>query len=404
MFGNENDITSVAVADPTDSGVALAPSGRPVSPLADDASERASAPSRRQRSPKAPLRVALIGAGRIAAAHLEGYRALQDEAEVVGVVAAHAQSADRLVRRWGVPRAYADVRTLLADPRVDAVDVCLPHHLHRDVVTAACAAGKHVLVEKPIARSAAEATAMIEAAREAGVTLMVAHNHVYNPVVAKAREILEKGLIGRVHLATAASYGWFLFSDDDFRRSREVTGGGILIDTGIHFVYLLQHLLGPVQSVTTIQGRLVREEMEGEDTAIVALRFESGALADLTTSYGSRGPNWEKGFPTGWEQTVYLLGTDGALRFSLTENTLWFYSEAEMPMALKPSSGWTTIKVNGAYADSFREEVRRFVECVQTGTEPTSGGTEGKEALDVIEAAYRSARESRTIYLDRRTT
>lgn len=352
------------------------------------------------------LRIGIIGAGRIAAAHAEGYARLRQRAVLAGVTAGNPDHARAKAEQWGAERAYATTDELLGDGALDAVDICVPHHLHLEVVRRACDAGAHILLEKPIARTSAEADLILDAVRRAGVKFMVAHNHVFNPVVQKAREILDKGLVGRVHLAKASSLGWFHFAPDDFRKSREQTGGGVLIDTGVHFVYIFQHLLGGVQSVTTVQGRLVREEMLGEDTAIIALRFDSGAVGDITVSYGSRVPDWEKGFPAGWEQTVSLLGTKGALRFSLTENTLWFYSEAEMPTSLRPSSGWTAIRIDNAYATSFHAEVAHFVEHVQSASlpDPVVGGEEGKRALEVVEAAYRSALESRTIYLDRRTT
>ena len=349
-------------------------------------------------------RIGIIGSGRIAEAHAEGYRRLGDKVVLAAVAGSGLERARRKAQAWGAERAYGSVDELLEDATLDAVDICLPHHLHLETVKKACRARKHILLEKPIARTLAEADCMLKAARAADVTLMLAHNHVFNPIVQKAKEIMHKGLIGRVHLVKASSFGWFFFADEDFRKSREKTGGGVLIDTGVHFVYILQTLLGEVQSVTTVQGRLVRDEMEGEDTAIVALRFASGVVGELTVSYASRVPAWEKGFPEGWEQTVYVLGTEGALRFSLTEDTLWFYSEAEMPKALKPSSGWTAIKFNNAYATSFHAEVAHFVESLQNATRPKVGGEEGRSALEVVEAAYRSAKESRTIYLDKRTT
>jgi len=351
-----------------------------------------------------PLRIGIIGAGRIADAHADGYRKLRDHVRIAGVVSGHPDSARAKAKQWDADRAYGSIDELLLAPELTAVDICLPHHLHLDAVRKACAAGKHILLEKPIARSSREADLILDAVSAAGVKFMVAHNHIFNPVVEKAYEIIRKGLIGRVHLAKAASFGWFFFSDDDFRKSRQQTGGGVLIDTGIHFVYILQHLLGDIQSVTAVQGRLVRDEMAGEDTAVVALRFDNGALGEITVSYGSRGPDWEKGFPAGWEQTLYLLGTEGALRFSLTENTLWFYSEKEMPSTLRPSSGWTAIKINQAYATSFHAEVAHFVKHLRTGSTLEVGGREGRKALEVIEAAYRSVLESRTIYLGQRTT
>ena len=350
------------------------------------------------------VRVAVVGTGRIAEVHAEGYRRLGDRASLVAIAGSDAERTKAKAHAWEVAKTYETIEAVLADAEIDAVDLCLPHHLHLETVLKACAARKHILLEKPIARTLKEADHILEAVYATGITFMLAHNHIFNPIVRKAHEIIEKGLIGRVHLVKAASFGWFDFLPADFRRSQVQTGGGALIDTGVHFIYILQLLMGAVQSVTTVQGRLVRNEMEGEDTAVVAIRFQSGAVGELSISYASRMPAWEKGFPEGWDQTVTLLGTTGAVRFSLTEDTLWYYSEADMPTTLKPASGWTSVKIGNAYATSFYAEVAHFVEHVQQGTRPAVGGEEGKKALEVVEAAYRSAREGRTIYIDRRTT
>ena len=349
------------------------------------------------------VRIAIVGAGRIADVHAEAYRRIGDRASLVAVVAPDSERLQAKARSWGVNKVYKSIEEAVEATAIDAVDLCLPHHLHLDAVLKACAAHKHILLEKPIARTLKEAERILQTVGEAGVTFMLAHNHVFNPIVQKAQEIVRKELIGRVHLAKAASLGWFYFSPGDFRKSQDHTGGGALIDTGVHFIYILQLLLGAVQSVTTVQGRLVREEMEGEDTAVVALRFESGAIGEVTISYASRVPEWDRGFPEGWDQTVSLLGETGAVRFSLTEDTLWYYSEADMPSTLKPSSGWTSVKIGNAYATSFYTEVAHFVAHIQEGTRPTVGGEEGKKALEVVEAAYQSAREGRTLYLDNRT-
>lgn len=350
------------------------------------------------------LRVGIIGAGRIADTHAEGYRKLSDLVSIVAVASATLEHARKKAQQWGAQHAFDSIDDLLTGCDMDAVDICLPHHLHLEAVRKACAHGKHTLLEKPIARSLTEADEILASVRASGIRFMVAHNHIFNPIVQKAKEILDKGLIGRVHLAKASSFGWLFFRDDDFRKSHEQTGGGVLIDTGVHLIYILQHLLGDVESVTTLQGRLVRREMEGEDTAIVALRFAVGALGEVTVSYASKVPDWEKGFPAGWEQGIYILGTEGALSLSLTEDSLRYYSEAEMPSTLRPSSGWTTIKINNAYASSFHAEVAHFVESIINDLEPKVGGEEGRKVLEVIREAYRSAKEGRTIYLDNRTT
>lgn len=344
------------------------------------------------------VRVAIIGAGRIADIHAESYYRLGDQADVVAVVDTSLENARCKAQLWGAQHAYDSIDALLTDCDVDAVDICLPHHLHLEAVRKACAKGKHILLEKPIARSIAEADEIIDIVKATGVRFMVAHNHIFNPIIRKAKEILEKGLIGRVHLVKAFSLGWFRFQEDDFRMSYEKTGGGVLIDTGVHFIYILLHLFGDVESVTALQGRLVRKEMGGEDTAILALKFVDDLLGEITVSYASKVPNWEKGFPAGWEQGIYVLGTDGALSLSLTDNKLKYCSDVEMPSTLNPSSGWTEVTIENAYVLSFYLEVAHFVESVASDTAPKVGGEEGRKALEIIVGAYRSVSEGQTIF------
>lgn len=344
---------------------------------------------------KERIRIGIVGAGRIAEAHVHGYRQLADKVEIAGVADVRADLASARAREWGAARSWSSVAELVQDETLDAVDICLPHHLHVDAVEQACAAGKHILIEKPIARSLAEADAIIGAAERAGVTLMVAHNHVFNPVVTKAKEIIDQGLIGDVHLVKAYSLGWFLFTPHDFRKSASQTGGGVFIDTGAHFVYILQTLCGEIVSVSATQARLVRTEAEGEDDAIVSLRFAQGAIGEITTTYAARIPGWELGFPGGWDQTFIILGSKGAVRFSLPDETLWFYSENErFPAGYR---GWTECKMPGSYARSFDLEVAHFVDVLRSETRPSVTGAEGRKTLAVIQAAYQSAETGRVV-------
>ena len=147
---------------------------------------------------RARIRVALIGAGGISRAHIPGYLGCRERAEVV-VIADPVEPAALSAREalGGTAEILADWRLALERADVDAVDVCLPHDLHEPVVVAAAEAGKHVLVEKPIARDLAEADRMIEAADRAGVTLMVCHDRRFHPLFARIKELLDDGAIGR---------------------------------------------------------------------------------------------------------------------------------------------------------------------------------------------------------------
>jgi predicted dehydrogenase len=314
---------------------------------------------------------------------------------VCAVVDVREEVARSTAADWGVGKTYPTLDQLLTNEPCDAVDICLPHDVHLESVEAACAAGKHVLLEKPIARTLEEADQIISAADERGLTLMVGHNHVFNPVVQKAKEIIDGGLIGRPHLAKVFSFGWLLFAENDFRQSKGRTGGGVFIDTGTHFVYVLRYLLGDVQSVLAIQSNSVRYEMEGEDNAIVSLRFSNGCVGEITASYAARIPGWEHGFPTGWEQELVILGEKGAIRLNLTEDQLLLYSEEDrFPSAYR---GWTTISVPNAYADSFNFEIEHFIDSLIHRTTPKVAAIEARKTLEIIDAAYRSVETGRMI-------
>jgi predicted dehydrogenase len=167
------------------------------------------------------------------------------------------------------------------------------------------------------------------------------------------------------------------FCSERFRQSKKRTGAGIFIDTGTHFVYMLRYLIGEVQSVGAIKANSVRYEMEGEDNAIVSLRFCNGCLGEITTSYAARIPGWELGFPSGWEQGLVILGEKGAIRLNFTENELSLYSkEDRFPSGF---GGWTTIRVPNAYADSFNLEVEHFIDSLIHRSTPRVPATEGRK-------------------------
>ena len=349
-----------------------------------------------------PLRIGIVGAGRIAEAHFGAYRRLPGSAVVRAIVSSTRERAVDRAHGWGVKHAYSSIDELFKQNAVDAVDICVPHHLHRYAVQRACEHGKHILLEKPIARSVEEADQILGDVERAGVVLMVAHNHLFNPLIQKAKAILDEGLIGDVYLFSAISSGWFLFSKDDFRKSSEQTGGGAFIDTGTHFVYVLQYLLGSICSVAAEMGRRVRDDMGGEDTAIVTMRFESGVLGSVTVTYASKVPSWKCGFPDGWVQSLDIFGTAGTLRISLTQNKLVLFSEGRAPPeSSELAPGWIEIGVNNAYERSYNAMVAHFVESVRSGEPPRVGGKEGRLTLEVIDAVHRSATDGRAVRIGR---
>src|SRR5947209_16182127 len=172
-----------------------------------------------------PVRVALIGCGGIATAHLAGYRSLPELGRIVVACDADPDSARRRAQETGAEACF-DYRAALARDDVEAVDLCLPHDLHEPVTRAAAAAGKHVLVEKPIARNLAEAGRMIAACAEAGVHLMVAHCQRFSADRQTAKRLVDEGAIGRIYLMRTDHNQWVDYPSGHWINDPVKLGGG----------------------------------------------------------------------------------------------------------------------------------------------------------------------------------
>jgi predicted dehydrogenase len=259
---------------------------------------------------------------------------------------------------------------------IDAVDICLPHHLHGAAIIDSAAAGKHILCEKPMCTSLAEADQIAAAVKKAGITYMSAHNQLFMPVVQEAKRMIDAGEVGRV---------LWLRSQDCFRAGGEnanpfkgswranakTQGGGELIDTGYHPSYRLIHLAGsPVAKVQGTMGRYV-QPIEGEDTASVQVRFESGAIGEILTSWA---------FPNPWgTHHIHIIGEKGQIFGS--DNTLY-----HLPKGYSDPAKRTFGEVN-----TFVAEIEHFANCLQQGKRPIHSVEEGRSVLELILKASESA-------------
>ncbi|WP_114853973.1 Gfo/Idh/MocA family protein [Brachybacterium sp. YJGR34] len=324
-------------------------------------------------TPTAPLRVGLIGGGNIADSHLRGYAANSARVQVIAVADADPSTLARRVEQTGAA-GYADFHALLAEAEVDAVDICLPHHLHRAAIVAAAEAGRHILCEKPLCLTAEEAVAVRAAVQAAGVTFMCAHNKLYLPAVARAKELVDSGALGEVYevRTTDAFFNDFDPSTMGWRATAATSGGGEYMDTGYHPTYLLMHLAGArPRSVFSMMSTHRLRFMEGEDSAQVLVRFEGGAVGQIATSWAyPRVPGAERFAVMGEKGSLSSDGT--TLRVALREQ------EAEQVYALR-------------MRDPFEAEIADFVDRVRDGRRPLHGVQEGIDTLAIILAAYASA-------------
>jgi predicted dehydrogenase len=327
------------------------------------------------------IKIGLIGCGGIAESHVNGYLKVKD-ARVTAVCDVVAENAQRRATQAGGAQIFSDIETLLAESDVDAVDICLPHHLHKDAIVAAANAGKHILCEKPLCLSFDEAAIVKQAVSENGVTLMCAHNQLFMPSIQLARKMMSDGTLGKIysirtvdafyHHLNPTSMGW--------RANRAMIGGGELIDTGYHPSYMLLYLANsePVE-VTAMLAKHRLHFMDGEDSAQVLVRFANGVVGNIVTSWAYEpSQNTERFSVIGECGYLYSNGTDLTYKLRGTD-----------PVVIN------TVKLKNV--NGFDAEIADFVACLRENRRPINNEDDGINVLKVILGAYQSAEEKRTI-------
>ena len=325
---------------------------------------------------KGKVRLAIIGSGGITGAHARG---ILEHADKVTCVALCDTSEAMLDARdeqlgGGLPR-FNDWNKMLkamAD-EIDAVLIALPHDLHGAAIRDACKAGKHILCEKPMCTSIREANSIAAAVDKAGITYMSAHNQLFLPVVQEAKKLIDAGTIGRILLLRSQDCfrAPVTAFDGKWRANAKRQGGGELIDTGYHPTYRLLYLAG--SKVTGVRGSMGRylQRIEGEDTASVQVRFASGAIDEILTS-------WAMGNPYGTHQ-IHVMGEKGQIFGSGNE------------LYLLPDGYSQPAKSVLGSPDTFIHQMAHFATCLQTGTRPIHSVQEGRDVLEVILAASKDA-------------
>lgn len=327
------------------------------------------------------LDVGVVGAGAIAQRlHIPSY-ADHERARVVAVCDVEERKARAVADAHDVPSTYTDYRTMLDDGDVDAVSVCLPNHLHRDIVVAALERDVSVLCEKPISTSLTEADEMVAAAEESDAVLMVNQTERFDPVYEKTKDLLEQGIVGDVHnvrsrFSHPGPEGWSprsaWFTDAD------ASGGGALIDVGIHNADLINHLFGEVDELMGYADTLSMDT-EVEDTAVAVIQFADGTLGTFETAWRTD-PESITMQIVGERGVVYVDKVAGTIRVEFAEN-----------------SGRLDVPVPEASA--YGGPITHFVDSVLAGTEPTVTGVDGRRALEIVMGVYRSSESGAAVDL-----
>jgi predicted dehydrogenase len=326
-------------------------------------------------SAAAPGAVGLIGLGEIGQVHAAAVR--QSQATRLVAVADITPELLAPFEAQGI-RGYRDAGELIADAEVGTVSVCLPHYLHFPVTLEAIRAGKHVLVEKPLAISVAEAEQMVDAAATAGVALGVSHNQVFYAAHAEAKRLIDTGEIGRpvfIRLRLGAGPLW-----GGWRDSPGLAGGGLLADAGVHRLYLALHLFGPVREIRAV---LDAPRQQGETFAVVVLVFESGALGLIEAN--------QHGPPGTFDDEVEIIGSAATLRLAGLESLFVGYRSGPA-LSMFRDRQWREVQVRpDDWPTSVQASVMAFLDAVTAGLQPPVTGAVALETVRLLERIYDTA-------------
>jgi myo-inositol 2-dehydrogenase/D-chiro-inositol 1-dehydrogenase len=334
--------------------------------------------------------VGLVGTGFIGQVHAEAF-SRSTVASVRAVASGSPGRAAAFAGRWGIPAWHTDYRELVGRSDVDLVCIGAPNWLHRDIAVAAAEAGKHVVCEKPLARTLREADEMIAACHAAGVKLMYGEELCFAPKYVRAKELADEGAFGEVFLVRQSEQHFGPHSD--WFWDPELAGGGVLMDMGCHGIELARWVHGkpPARSVSAEVGTFVhRERTTADDHAIVTVRFEGRRLGLIEAS-------WAK--PGGVEDRVEIVGSRGVTYVDLLRgSSLTTFSEVGYGYAVEKAPdtrGWTFTMFDELWNSGFTREMDHFARCVAEDAVPSETGEDGRAVLEIIYAAYRAARHGR---------
>lgn len=314
------------------------------------------------------LGLCVLGCGSFAAVFARSMRAIAGEVELY-FASRDAERARDYAARFNGAGAFGSYEVAVADARVDAVYVCTPHHLHREHAALAFRAGKHVLVEKPIAGTLADAEAMIADSESAGVKLMVAENFRFLPRVQEARRLIEAGRVGEVRLMQL--HEQFPFRPGGWRSRKDLNGGGVLIDGGIHKLSAVTYLAGQPTELYAREVPSAQPGLEAEDGALVVTRGADGAVGLINHSWSVVPPN-----PHSW---VSISGSEASLYFE--PGRPWLH--------ITDARSETTVGL-ADHGNGLVPMVREFLDSIALDRTPAMTGADGLADLALVIAAYES--------------
>lgn len=341
------------------------------------------------------IKVAILGAGFISDIHLESYHRFVANAEVVAVYARNIDKAKAFAEKYHIGKYYNNIDDAITKSGCDVVDICLPNFLHATATLKAAAAGKHVIIEKPLAVTLEEADQMIEACKNAKVKLMYAEELCFAPKYERVRHLVKEGAVGKIYMMKQSEKHSGPHSDWFYDVNQ--AGGGVLMDMGCHamgwFIWMLNGARAK-SVMATMNTVFHKGRTRGEDNSVVIIEFENDVIGVAENSWAKHG---------GMDDKSEVYGTEGVIYADLfMGNAALAYSRKGFGYALEKAEttqGWTFPIFEEAFNQGYPHELQHFINCVQNNETPLVTGELGRDVLEIIYASYASAGQGRKIAL-----
>ena len=343
------------------------------------------------------MKFAIVGAGNIAQLR----RAAIEELPGCALIGAYDIAPERAAAMAGDGTAFTSLEALMDAPSVDTVIICTPPDTHEEIATAALAAGKHVIVEKPMANSQAACARMIKAARKADRVLTVGFNHRYFPAIKDVHRAVTSGMIGTLsHVRGYTGHTGLSEFGAEWMYAKDVMGGGALMDNGIHMIDLVHHMMGPVEGVCGKATTTIWNLDRSEDNAYALLSGKDGVVGTLGASWSE----WK-----GYHFYIEAYGTQGMARA--------YYAPMRSTIITMKRPGAAPVKKNNFYLplifrekfkgwqstaiQTFVEEMTDFQALVagRTPAGPVARAEDGFRAIEIANAVYSSSDSGKTVKL-----
>ena len=339
------------------------------------------------------LKVALFGTGFVANIHMESYNRFVHTVEVVAVYGRNLEHTQKFAEQHGIPAWYDDIETLLREETVDMVDICLPNYLHHAAGMAAARHDKHIVMEKPLCLTLEEADEMIAECKKRNLKFMYAEELCFAPKYERVRALVESGAVGKVYMLKQGEKhngphsAWFY--------QKETAGGGALMDLGCHAMAWFRWMTknNPVKTVFA-DMKTVLHDTDVDDNTVTIVEFENGVVGVAENSWARHG---------GMDDRIEIHGTHGVSYADLFQgNSALTYSTTGYDYAAEKAGstvGWTFTMYDEVFNQGYPQELAHFADCVLHDKQPLVTGEDGRAVLEMMYAAYESARTGQKVSL-----